>query len=225
MDNKHELILTSDGSHTIKSPLFNATYHSVHGAIQESIHVFIEGGLQYMLQQKTNPIKLLEFGFGTGLNALLSAIHPNPNEINIQYSSLESYPISADQVMLLNYPQLLSHPKSKIWFEKIHQCEWGFFNDIHPNFQLRKINADFIDWPKDDNYDLIYLDAFSPTVQSTFWENPFLEKLFGNMNSGATLLSYCAKGTFKRALKEAGFTVEGLPGPPGKREMTRAIKA
>jgi tRNA U34 5-methylaminomethyl-2-thiouridine-forming methyltransferase MnmC len=225
MDNKHELILTSDGSHTIKSLLFNATYHSVHGAIQESTHVFLQAGLQYILAHKTSPIRLLEFGFGTGLNALLSAIWPNPNNITIHYTSIESYPISGNQVLQLNYPQLLSHPQSGIWFENIHHCRWGSFESIHPNFELRKINADFNEWPQDSNYDLIYLDAFAPSIQSTFWENPFLEKLFSNMNNGTALLSYCAKGSFKRALKQAGFIVEGLPGPPGKREMTRAIKA
>jgi tRNA U34 5-methylaminomethyl-2-thiouridine-forming methyltransferase MnmC len=224
MDNKHELILTADGSHTIKSHLFNATYHSIHGAIQESTHVFIEAGLQYMLQKKTSPIQILEFGFGTGLNALLTALFPNLDEIIIQYTGMEAYPIPVDQIMLLNYPQQLPHPHSKIWFEQIHQNHWGSFERIHPCFELRKVKADFNEWPVDSKYDLIYLDAFSPSVQSTFWENPFLEKLFINMNPGAALLSYCAKGSFKRALKEAGFIVEALPGPPGKREMTRAIK-
>jgi tRNA U34 5-methylaminomethyl-2-thiouridine-forming methyltransferase MnmC len=215
---------TADGSPTVYSSFFDATYHSSHGAIQESRHVFIDSGLQHAHSVFPKRIALLEFGFGTGLNALLTAMWHGSAGTSIAYTAMEAFPIETDLALKLPYPEFLHINGTRAIFDTMHLAPWNTKTDISPSFSLTKVKDDFISFPKDDLYDLVYLDAFAPGVHPQFWENPFLESVFNQMTTGGILITYCAKGSFKRALKMAGFDVEALPGPPGKREITRAQK-
>jgi tRNA U34 5-methylaminomethyl-2-thiouridine-forming methyltransferase MnmC len=215
---------TADGSPTVYSPVFDATYHSSHGALQESRHVFIESGLQQAHSVFPEPIVLLEFGFGTGLNALLTALWNYPSNALIEYTAMEAYPVEAELALQLPYPELVQIDSAREIFDNMHLAPWNTKTGISPFFTLTKVKDDFNSFPKENLYNLVYLDAFAPGVQPQFWENPFLESVFNHMAPQGILITYCAKGSFKRALKQAGFEVEALPGPPGKREITRARK-
>jgi tRNA U34 5-methylaminomethyl-2-thiouridine-forming methyltransferase MnmC len=215
---------TGDGSQTIYAPSFNASYHSSHGAIQESQHVFIQNGLAFASSLFHNEIFLLEFGFGTGLNAFLTAIWSDINKINVHYVGIEAYPLDLSIVDKINYPSLSTYSSAPYLFKDIQKSNWGVTETVLPFFSICKIKNDFSLFPCDYKYNLVYLDAFAPSVQPDFWENPFLQQVFDAMSPGGVLVTYCAKGSFKRALRSAGFIVEALPGPIGKREITRAIK-
>jgi len=214
---------TADGSDTLISDLFGESYHSKHGAITESNHVFIQAGLLPFLEKNTK-IKILEIGFGTGLNALLTILATEGANSGVHYVAYEYYPITAKEASLLNYPTHLQYPQSAAFLSSIHESEWSVPINITPNFVLEKRQETFEDLSDVESYDLIYMDAFAPTAQPSYWEVPFVTQLAISLKPGGVLVTYCAKGSFKRALKEAGFDVEGLPGPPGKREMTRAQK-
>lgn len=218
------LLTTKDGSHTLYIEELNETYHSKHGAIQESEHVFIQHGLLPALSKK-NKITILEIGFGTGLNALLTyrAIKKNPS-YSIEYNSIEPYPISSSTIFSLNYTDLLHDPELTFFFNQLHQSSWN--TTIALNNQL-KIHKTTIPWPtyiSDVLIDIIYYDAFAPNKQPELWELKNFEKAYQLLAPDGYLVTYCAQGVFKRTLREAGFTIETLPGPPGKREMTRAWK-
>lgn len=218
--------LTDDGSTTLFSEQFDEIYHSRHGAWQESQHVFIEAGLKHQ-SQHLQQIKVLEVGFGTGLNALLSVAYTqaiNPKEIKINYTGLEPLPVDLTLVKELNFPQMGENIELLALFEKIHQVEWEKPQEITPNFQLTKIKTTLQDWQTDETFDLVYFDAFAPSKHLEMWEQAIFEKLYEIMNPKAVMVTYCAKGSVKRNLKAAGFIVEALPGPPRKREMTRATK-
>ncbi|MCE5331575.1 MAG: tRNA (5-methylaminomethyl-2-thiouridine)(34)-methyltransferase MnmD [Bacteroidales bacterium] len=215
-----ELILTEDGSHTLFVPGVDECYHSSHGAMQESTHIFIEAGLKHCLKQE---IKVLEIGFGTGLNAFLTLIEAERSGIQIQYTALELYPVKVEKALLLNYADQYS-PEMKKYFESIQTSAWNTEVQISPFFSLEKIKADFttVEFPK--AYDVIYFDAFSPEKQPEMWSQEQFEKICKYCHSGAILTTYCAKGAVRRAMQAAGFNVERLPGPPGKREILRAVK-
>ena len=217
------LIITDDGSHSFISSTFGEAYHSRHGAITESQHVFIEAGLIPVLAIKSD-LHLLEIGLGTGLNALLTAIHGIPEQKPIHYTAFEKYPVTLEDANRLNYITNLQAEEWASFFEDLHRCSWDEDVNLHEYFTLHKIKADFTTLSVTDKYDLIYMDAFAPNAQSAFWEQPFTDQLAAALKPGGTIVTYCAKGSFKRALKSAGLEVEGLPGPPGKREMTRARK-
>lgn len=227
---KNKLQITQDGSHTLMSDKFGVTYHSKYGAIQESMHVFITAGLRHRLTQiseeeKATNLSILEIGFGTGLNAyltLLETINP-PQNLTIKYTSLETSPISQETIDNLNYTEVLKQ-NDKALFQSIHDCDWNNFQQLAPNFQLKKVQTALQDFNPTEKYDLIFFDAFAPESQPELWEIPIFEKLFNAMESNAILTTYCAKGQVKRNLKAVGFAVEGIPGPPGKREMTRATR-
>lgn len=214
---------TDDGSHSIISNEFGEAYHSRHGAIAESQHVFINAGLIPHLESKDR-MAVLEIGLGTGLNALMTAIHTIPQNKPIHYTAYEKYPLSKVAILRLNYIQELKAEKWQSLFNDMHLCPWHDNHELHPQFTIHKIEADFSDLSDSNQYDLIYMDAFAPTAQALYWELPFISQLANALKPGGTIVSYCAKGSFKRALKSAGLEVEGLPGPPGKREMTRARK-
>ena len=214
------LITTKDGSHSLFSSRFQDTYHSQHGAIQESVHVFIKQGLAFIADQGKS-INLLELGFGTGLNFMLSYLflreHP---QITLHYESWEAYPPSAELVRQLNYTAMLNCAE----LDKVYDLDWDHKHSITPNLYLTKKLRRFEEIEYVDTFDLIYHDAFAPTKQPIFWQKDFLEKIALAAKPNAVLVTYCAQGAFRRALLEVGFTVERLPGPPGKREMLRAIK-
>ena len=214
-----ELILTSDGSHTFFVPGLGESYHSVHGAIQESGHVFIESGLK-MMRKKS--VRIFEIGFGSGLNALLSWDYANTNSCHIFYNTIEMFPLETKEASQFNYPDLLEVPR-KI-FMALHEVEWEKKHKLSPNFEFCKSIADLRTFIPDEEYDLIFFDAFSPDAQPDLWETAIFKALFKAMSPGGILTSYSVRGAFRRSLKEAGFNVEKIPGPPGKRHITRAWK-
>jgi tRNA U34 5-methylaminomethyl-2-thiouridine-forming methyltransferase MnmC len=219
--------MTSDGSHTIHSDRFDSSYHSSHGAIQESEHVFINAGLNYLLEKLPNRIDILEIGFGTGLNAFLTLIEAKNKSVDIHYTGVELYPLDLEIIKTLNYPDQLNTSELKNTFLELH----SYPNTCHKislsENKYFEINLRIEDLEKIDfnhQYNLVYLDAFAPSSQPYFWEKEFLQKVYDAMSKDSILVSYCAKGSFKRNLKDIGFIVESIPGPKGKREMTRACK-
>lgn len=218
----NKVITTKDGSHSILSEQFGVTYHSIHGAIQETQHVFLNAGLHHKSSLQ-NDISILEIGFGTGLNAYMTLLEIQDTHLNINYTTTEAYPITIEQAETLNYPEELNQ-KGVDTFLKLHQIGWEKEIHISPNFRFTKHKMLFENINFKNEFDIIYFDAFAPNAQSIFWEEPFLTQMHDSLKEKGILVTYCAKGSFKRALKAVGFQVEAIPGPPRKREMTRATK-
>lgn len=218
-----EIILTEDGSHSLLNKDLNETYHSIHGALQESLHVFIRHGLEYFLRVKPRErVSILEIGFGTGLNALLTIQHVLKNHFSCAYTSLEAFPIDEEIWTNLNYSVSLNMEDT---FSQIHHAAWNHLVDILPDFQLSKLHTTLQDVAlKPQSFDLIYFDAFAPSKQPEMWTLDMLEKVVTAMKPEGVFVTYCAKGQLKRDLKSLGLTVETLDGPPGKKEMVRAVK-
>ena len=218
-----KIITTHDGSHSLLNEQLNETYHSVHGALQESKHVFIQHGLDFASKNLgKSTINILEVGFGTGLNALLSLQRAIANDLTIQYTTLEAFPVEESIWSKLNY---VESARVKEQFEKLHWVEWNESENIALNFILKKLHTTLQQVVLEINhYDLIYFDAFAPNKQPEMWELPMLRKIAEVMKPGGLFVTFCAKGQLKRDLRSVGLTVETLPGPPGKREMVRAIK-
>lgn len=215
-----DLLITSDGSHTLFVPEIDECYHSTHGAIQESRHIFIEAALK---KTEKSVINVLEVGFGTGLNALLALVETEGSGKSIHYTTLEKHPVAVEKAFLLNYPAMLD-VEYKAVFEKLHSCVWDKKVEIVSFFEMEKIKCDFTDFQHKSSYDIVFFDAFSPEKQPEMWTQEQFEKIYAHCNPNAVLTTYCAKGVVRRALQNAGFVVERLPGPPGKREILRAVK-
>lgn len=217
-----KLVLTEDGSHTLAVPSLEEHYHSVHGAVSESRHIFINAGLKYALQNKTK-VNILEIGFGTGLNALLTFIELSGKKIFCDYTGVELYPLPEQIYSVLNYPSFLNVPGKN--FLSLHQCKWNEKVKISDYFLLNKIQTSAIDIvPEPSHYDLVYFDAFGPDKQPEMWSEEIFHKIFCSLKNGGVLATYSTKGSVKRMLKTAGFSIEKLPGPTGKREILRARK-
>ncbi len=226
MPNGLQILSTADGSTTLLNQSLNETYHSIHGAIQESQHVFIESGLNYLLHRSAQKsISILEVGFGTGLNALLTALVAAKEDVKIEYETLEAFPLSRETVSLLNYPLQLNGGGAASIFNSLHQVEWNKSQIISSNFNLlkRELKIQDADFEK-EKFDLIYFDAFAPSKQPEMWELPVLRKVAEAMKHRAVFVTYSAKGQLKRDLILLGLMVEKIPGPPGKREMIRAVR-
>ncbi len=217
-DSAIEVITSEDGSHTLYVKSMDEHYHSVHGAIQESMHVFINAGLKIIDKEQ---VSVLEFGFGTGLNAFLTAIYAKDKDVF--YHSMEKYPVDPKIVSVLNYGHSFDNQFSYV-FEKIHSLPWGTVANVTDSFQLFKEHCDFRDGKWKRKYNLIYFDAFAPDKQPGLWTRDIFESAFSALEPGGVLVTYCAKGVVRRTMQDVGFKVERLPGPPGKREMLRAIK-
>lgn len=218
---KRQVIKTSDGSSTIYIPEMDENYHSTHGAIQEAEHVFIQHGLKSIVENGASAISIFEMGFGTGLNAFLTKIRSNSP---IRYVGIEAFPVSEDELNALNYVDQLG-TEFKNDFNVIHNAQWNQLVEIDSNFSINKVHAKIENYQLDpESFDLIYFDAFGPRAQAEMWEMEILQKMYDGLKVGGALVTYCAKGQFKRDLKTLGFELEMLPGPPGKREMTRAWK-
>ncbi|MCU0362776.1 MAG: tRNA (5-methylaminomethyl-2-thiouridine)(34)-methyltransferase MnmD [Bacteroidales bacterium] len=215
-----DIIRTSDGSHTIYVPGLDEHYHSVHGAIQESQHIFIGYGFDSC---GANPCRILEIGLGTGLNALLTALRSATTGQKVLYTSIEKYPLSNETASMLNYPSLTGEGSHEV-FSAIHSCEWETWTDITQLMQIRKIKEDFTGMDLRGKFDLIYFDAFGPDKQPEMWTAEIFEKIAIVSEPGTILVTYSAKGEVKRKLRACGFEVTMLPGPPGKREITRGIR-
>lgn len=217
-----EIRETKDGSTTLYVPELNEHYHSINGALQESLHVFIQAGLEHVLEGQSQ-VRLLEVGFGTGLNALLSLQHILHQQKTVQYTTLEKYPLSWDLVAAMHFEKFIQDPALMLYLPQLHKAPWEEAVALLPNFELKKHQAALESHPLPAQYyHLIYFDAFAPEKQPELWTDEIFQCLYESLQPGGVLVSYCAKGSFKRSLKAAGFTLEALPGPAGKREMTRA---
>jgi len=224
-DSRHEIELkvTGDGSHTLFIPSMQENYHSWHGAYTESVYVFIRQGVD-MVAAEHPEMNILEVGFGTGLNAILTLNETLEGRVKrIHYTGIEKFPLPQELTEKLNYeekmPELL-----RPYFAMLHRAPWNEPAAITPDFTLEKIDSGIQDVSLDRRYHLVLFDAFGPEKQPEMWEEPVFQKIFELLGPGGILVTYCAKGSFKRSLKACGFGVETLPGPPGKREMTRARK-
>ena len=217
-----KILKTSDNSHTIYVPNLNETYHSIYGAITESNHVFIKNGLLRKLD--VNDISILEIGYGTGLNILLSYHETRGANKNINYTAIEPFPLNLEVLEKLNYLNFFEEKDlSKIFFN-IHKSKFDVKYKLGNKFHLikKKIKIENLNLKK--KYDLVYFDLFAPRVQPNLWTVKIFKQIYDIMNFGSILVTYCSKGYVKRNLKECGFKIESCPGPPGKREITRAVK-
>lgn len=218
---KREIIITKDGSSSILLPEWNETYHSKFGAIQEAKHVFIKNGLDFF---QSKPISILEIGFGTGLNALITLLEADNKKQVINYVGVEAYPVEINEIQLLNYAEELYVSDKKDLFIKMHESNWGNSNAITDFFSLTKKKQFFNEIRDKNTFDLIYFDAFGFRVQPELWNEEMFERMYQALKSGGVLVTYACRTSIKNAMLHAGFKVEKLPGAPGKREMLRAIK-
>ena len=216
---KLELVNTYDGSNSLKNLIINDSYHSKYGAINESKHIFINNGLKRISKKK---IRVLEIGFGTGLNALLTQLYCDKKKQNIIYHTIDNLPLKKDTYSSLNYCDQLKIDKDI--FLKIHNSLWENEIELSNFFVLKKINCDFTKKLFNEKYDLIYFDAFSPSKQPEMWVLDNFKKLYNCLNRNGILITYSSKGDVKRTIKEVGFNVFSLEGPTGKREITLACK-
>ena len=219
----HQLLVTQDGSHTVRLEQEQVTFHSIYGAIHESQFVFIGEGLQHILPEHIR-LRIFEMGFGTGLNAWLTFLEAERKGINIEYYSIDAYPLETSLVKDLNYPELLKKNKFQPTFRQMHGVPWNQLSTLTEHFSLKKIKASLIDFQTEEKFHLIYFEAFAPDVQPELWTQEIFERIYQWLLPGGCLVTYSAKGQVRRNLKAAGFTIEKLRGPHPKREMTRAGK-
>lgn len=218
-----KIIKTSDGSSSLYREDIDENYHSVHGAINEANHVFISKGLDFVSKNKSE-ISIFEMGFGTGLNALVTHFFALDNELKINYTSIEKYPLMWELCKKMNYLEEMDRGGLTTFFENIHTCNWGEIIEIESNFNLHKIEGEIETLEINDPFDLIYFDAFGPRAQSDMWSIDIFKKMHSILKPNGVFVTYCAKGQVRRDLESVGFKMERLPGPPGKREMLRGIK-
>ena len=222
---ERKIIITDDGSTTIHIPEWNEQYHSTHGAIQEAEHVYLEHGLAFFCTSegyaKDSEISILEIGFGTGLNAFLTAIKAQALNLNCNYVGVEGFPISKEELKALNYSEAL---KDDVVFDAIHECDWEKECIVSKNFNLKKQQKQFSEIADKNKFDVVYFDAFGPRVQPELWTEAIFKNMYEAMKPNGVLVTYCAQGHARRAMISVGFTVEKVKGPPGKRHMLRAVK-
>ncbi len=214
---KREIVQTADGSASIRIPDWDESYHSRHGAIQEARHVFIANGLDLF----SGEVSILEMGFGTGLNALITFGHAIDRKLTISYTGVDHYPVTDAEAALLNYPALLGHADI---FKDMHERPWHVPQMLAEHFTLTKIDRHFDDVHFSNEFDLVYFDAFGYRFQPNLWSEAIFCAMFNALKPGGMLVTYAARTAIRRNMEAAGFAVEKLPGPPGKREMFRARK-
>jgi tRNA U34 5-methylaminomethyl-2-thiouridine-forming methyltransferase MnmC len=215
-------MITEDGSSSIYLPEMDEHYHSVHGALQESLHIYIEQGL---LQTKKKELSVLEIGFGTGLNTYLTYCFAQKNNLKIHYCSLEKYPLNEEEYSRLNYPDNI-FPEYSFIFNQMHQAEWNKMIELPEDFRLTKMHADLLTFRFDEvpQFDLVYYDAFAPDKQPEMWTGQILQEVAATVKADGILVTYCAKGVVRRALSNVGFAMERIAGPKGKKEILRGKK-
>ncbi|WP_299679242.1 tRNA (5-methylaminomethyl-2-thiouridine)(34)-methyltransferase MnmD [uncultured Dokdonia sp.] len=225
---KREIIITGDGSKTIHIPEWDEQYHSKHGAIQEAQHVFLKMGLHHYVSQpsyqKETPIAILEMGFGTGLNALLTFFEAQKLGTPVDYTGIEAYPITTEEVHAMEYVSLVKEKEVQQVYDTLHSTVWESKEVISTTFQLTKRQQRFEAIVDENMFDLVYFDAFGARVQPELWGEVIFKKMYTALREKGVLVTYAAKGSVRRAMQAVGFDVERLPGPPGKREMLRATK-
>jgi len=214
-----EIIQTKDGSHTLYSIQFDEIYHSRNGAVAESEHIFIRSCLDTF---SDDVINVFELGFGTGLNALLSWVYAEEKNIRINYHSIELYPISQALIAQINYPDMVGHKEK---FQQLHETGWNEAIDLSANFSLHKVKASVLDMRLPQaTINAIFFDAFSPDKQPELWTAEVFAKMFDMLAPEGILVTYCSKSYVRKNMQQAGFQIEKLPGPHGKRDMVRAKK-
>lgn len=218
---RREIITTSDGSKTIHLPDWDESYHSKHGAIQEAYHVFIKNGLR-LFENRT--VNILEIGFGTGLNAIITFLEAEKQQLKINYTGIEAYPVTLEEALEMNYLESLDAMDKTDIFRQMHQIPFAKQEMLSDNFNIEKRNIFFDQIADIEAFDLIYFDAFGFRVQPELWSTEIFQKMYTALKNNGVLVTYAARGVVKRSMKEVGFTVEKLEGPPGKREMMRAFK-
>lgn len=218
---KRKVVYTTDGSKTIQISDWDEQYHSKHGAVQEAYHVFIKHGLNLFKNQE---LSILEVGFGTGLNAFITYIEADKRNLNIIYNGVEKYPVTGEELKLLQYASTLKVESLSGTFDKMHELSWEHLHEIDAKFKMVKRQIDFSEIENEEEFDLVYFDAFGARVQPELWTEKIFHRMFKALKKNGVLVTYAAKGSVRRAMQSVGFTVEKLPGPPGKREMLRAIK-
>jgi tRNA U34 5-methylaminomethyl-2-thiouridine-forming methyltransferase MnmC len=222
---KVEVRPTADGSSTLYVPALDEHYHSTHGAMQEAQHVYIGAGLTPALAAAQAPLRMLEVGFGTGLNALLTLQQSLVSPVGIRYDTVEKYPLPPAVINQLGVERYVLNPELLAFHEQLHTAPWNESVSLTPRFALRKIAGALQETDlSPNNYHVIYFDAFAPEKQPELWTEAVFTMLYAAAAPGGVLVSYCAQGQFRRNLRAAGWLTEKLPGPPGKREMTRATK-
>lgn len=217
-----QILTTKDGSQTLLNSDLNSTYHSRHGALTESEHIFIHKGLEKVLEKGVTKVTLLEMGFGTGLNALLTALQAERQHISIDYHTLELYPVPQSVWMQYQLPPKLA--QSRHLFEKLHQATWNTHAAISPQFTITKHHVSLLDFKPSTHFNLVYYDAFEPETQPQLWTQDVFERIFSWLQPAAVLATYCCKGYVRRNMLGAGFEVSKESGPPGKREIIVATK-
>lgn len=215
---QNQVVTTSDGSQTIYSTEFDQHYHSLHGALSESLHVFIKAGLGAVNGEE---IDILEFGFGTGLNAILSWKYGRESQKIIHYTGIEAYPISKHIVKCWISNLSIGLKGMAI---KLHDLPWDETTVLDHHFSFKKMETKFEDFATPCRFDVVFYDAFSPEVQPELWTVSIFSRIIKMLKPGGCLVTYSAKGQVRRNLIQAGFEVERLSGPPGKREMLRAVR-
>jgi len=222
---KRKIVLTADGSCSVFSEDVNQHYHSHFGALQESMHIFIDAGFCSDILSDLKTVSILEIGFGTGLNALLTYFKAKELQKKVYYETLELFPLRKQEVEQLNYPSLLNYSDAKEIFTILHDVSFNKKHKISEDFTLLKRQISAINAIYTPNrYDLVYFDAFSPEVQPELWTKEVFEPIYQSMKKNSILLTYCTKGSVKKALTEIGFQLKKLSGPTGKREILRGIK-
>lgn len=216
-----KIIVTGDGSKTIQLEHWNEQYHSKHGAIQEAYHVFIKNGLRRI---EKNKISILEIGFGTGLNAFITYLESRKQELTIDYVGVEAYPVIDEEIVALDYVSALNANEQASIFRDMHASKWSEKTKISREFSLTKLQIDFLEIDFNNQFDLIYFDAFGPRVQPELWTESIFKKMFKVLKKGGWLTTYSAKGDVRRAMMASGFVTQRVEGPPGKREMLVAEK-
>jgi tRNA U34 5-methylaminomethyl-2-thiouridine-forming methyltransferase MnmC len=216
-----KLVTTKDGSQTVYVSSIDETYHSINGAVSESLHVYINSGFNYLCNQGLNNIRLMEIGFGTGLNAFLTLMESIKNKINVEYTALEPYPLDQAIIKKLNYGKDMGHDE-EVKFAQLHETTWERRTKITENFTLLKLKSKLEAFdPRSAKYNLVYFDAFASGKQPKIWSLENMTKLSRSMEEKGVFVTYSAMGKLKRDLRLAGFEVESLPGAIGKREMVR----
>jgi tRNA U34 5-methylaminomethyl-2-thiouridine-forming methyltransferase MnmC len=216
-----EITITGDGSHTLYNSFLDETYHSTHGAIKESDHVFVQMGFHAL---KTNEYKILEIGFGTGLNALLTCIASEQVQKPVWYQTYELYPLHQETINNLNYPAKINLKGINDLFQEIHACPWDKWCKLSTCFNIQKFKKNILTAELGSGFNLVYYDAFAPSRQPELWHFGLIKKIHDALCPGGILVTYTAKGEVRRNLMKAGFMMEKIPGPPGKREMLRGVK-
>ena len=210
---------------TYRLEALKENYHSLYGAVTESRFVYVTEGFNFWTQKNNNrECNILELGYGTGLMSYLSFLEADKISNSINYTSLEPYPMTIEEVYLLKYDQFFKNSRDLMTFNKFSALSWEVAHEISPYFKIIKKEIFFEDFKSQKLFDLIYYDAFGAHAQPELWEPKLMKKCYSLLNPGGAWVSYCAKGSVRRGLKDSGFSVFRLPGPPGKREMLRAVK-